>query len=181
MDPARVHTALWTALDDWRQTAAAQNEDDSDDEDLSFDDFNGGDLILADPILDRIVILATMQMLKDADDLAHETRWIHAEKYGEEIIELVLKHCPPPVPEGPYTQVPLDTSGRTGGNGRQIISTLHRRKKSITQCNSCWKLGHTSTSHPSSLHCSLLNGPAGRAESQVRSLWSLTPTAPCRL
>ena len=84
--------SLYTALDSWRlkRTITAYGEG-------ALRDF-GPSMILPNTMLDRIVDCAHWNKIKSVDDLRRETDWFHAGVYGPEVLDIIIRIRPAPVP-----------------------------------------------------------------------------------
>ncbi|KAF5324147.1 hypothetical protein D9619_011145 [Psilocybe cf. subviscida] len=119
--------------------------------------FFGPNLILSDKLLIRIVMLARDRANKipDIDALAHQTNWIHAKKYGAEILLYATCWYPPPAPPQPPLQggtlANLVTSDVMAAGSSQVQPANEKRPR---KCSACGSTSHNARNsvcpkHPS--------------------------------
>ncbi|KAH7917215.1 hypothetical protein BV22DRAFT_1026812 [Leucogyrophana mollusca] len=141
---ATADYSLLDALEDWRETKTAQLFGHAHLHDL------GPGLVMTDSVVDRIVNCAHHHKIKTASDLKKETRWIYTDKYGDEVVTLILRLAPLPVPQAPLVSTPLQPC-RAAYNVASSSNTPARtpstptpaakpRKK--TRCGACGEEGH---------------------------------------
>lgn len=67
----------------------------------------GPSIIMSDAILQRIVDCAHDFKIDSVQSLIKETRWLNAQMHGTEVISLIQRHCPKPIPVPLFSSTPL--------------------------------------------------------------------------
>ncbi|KAF5324266.1 hypothetical protein D9619_011147 [Psilocybe cf. subviscida] len=121
--------------------------------------FFGPNLILSDKLLVRIVMLARDRANKipDIDALAHQTNWIHAKKYGTDILLYVTCWYPPPAPPAPPPPPPQGGSLANLNTNLVAAAPLQPQpsnEKRSRKCSACGSTTHNARNsicpkHPS--------------------------------
>jgi hypothetical protein len=102
----------------------------------------GPGIIMADDVLQRIIDCAHFHLIESPQQLLKETRWSRVDQYGEEIVSLIVSHCPKPAPVAMLTTTPLrpiSTNSQPQAPTALPVKTIAPR-----QCGVCKQLGHIS-------------------------------------
>jgi hypothetical protein len=95
-------------------------------------------IIMADDVLFRIVDCAHFNGIETTEQLAKETRWSRASKYGDQIVGIILHHCPKPVPPAVTPLCTADVNNLTAAGQAAL------RPIAIRRCGACQLTGHIS-------------------------------------
>jgi hypothetical protein len=116
---------LRQALQNWRLKELKKNG-------WGGDHFFGSNRILPMSILNRVVDLAHECRLTSVQSLVEQTSWREANKYGEEILELVRIHAPPPITHTPTPSFPSQSSPVLGNVSNSNMQTTTPNKEDFT-------------------------------------------------
>lgn len=82
----------------------------------------GSSLVLPNGVMDRIVDCVHYGVIKSVQDLHREIQWSRLEEFGEQLIELIKKIAPPPLPVQPAQSAPRASRQPLAVNNRLLNS-----------------------------------------------------------
>ncbi|KAF7768379.1 hypothetical protein Agabi119p4_7622 [Agaricus bisporus var. burnettii] len=80
-------TELKRALKSWRRETYEKSPSKN-------SEFFGEQLLMDDFLLDRIVGLALQRKVPTVSALASQVKYVYIRRYGEQIVEIIQRHCP---------------------------------------------------------------------------------------
>ncbi|KAG2113640.1 hypothetical protein BD769DRAFT_1673651 [Suillus cothurnatus] len=122
------------ALEDWRVQEMLECG-------MGEDDLFGAQLILMDPILDRIVDLAHHSKITDIISLKAQTDWHYADRFGAKVLAILQMNYPP---TSLFTTRPLERP-LTNTSSTWIVPPIQSnpvKKPRTTRFSRCGQVGH---------------------------------------
>jgi hypothetical protein len=112
----------------------------------------GGDILMHHILIDRIVELAHEHKLTSLQDLQKQTGWCFTSQYGSEILDLIKRYLPKPIPNlsSPFTTRPLQKD--QGAIREPAINAptdgpvAAKQSRAPPICSACGIKGHRSAS-----------------------------------
>jgi superfamily II DNA/RNA helicase len=103
----------------------------------------GPTLAMSNDVLNRIIACARHFKIQSVEDLKKETKWIKAEKWGNEVVALILQKRPPPPPSLPplTTNAPL-VQIQNNAMGTLLPSETTPKQRAPVRCGRCRATGH---------------------------------------
>ena len=98
----------------------------------------GPGIIMADDVLFRILDCAHFTVIETTEQLAKETRWSRVSEYGDQIVEIILHHCPKPVPPAVTPLCAADV------NNLAPAAQVLPKPIAVRRCGACQLAGHIS-------------------------------------
>lgn len=98
----------------------------------------GPGIIMADDVLNRILDCAHFNVIETSEQLAKETRWSRVSEYGDQVVGIILQHCPKPTPSA---VTPLRAADI---NNQAPAAQTTLKPIAVRRCGLCKLTGHIS-------------------------------------
>ncbi|PSS32231.1 hypothetical protein PHLCEN_2v2000 [Hermanssonia centrifuga] len=138
--PSASEETLKRKLYEWRDRTAQSQYGDF--------EYYGADMFMHISVVERIVDLAHVYEVNSVTQLTEQTQWCNSYEFGQEIVELVQKYCPKPLPKPLFTSVPQESQLRNLSAIAVLPATSAplRLTRAPPRCGSCHQVGHKKNS-----------------------------------